>query len=119
TREMRFRMGTGSTLLTSAGARMLMEQGKLKLESPIQTVSVDDEDPRFRQRCEQPVDAVSEKIANAAGDSRPRFPQPCEQPVDAVSAKTATAAGQPFLTFMQQQVFQPLSMNDPAAESST
>ena len=93
TPDMRFRMGTGSTLLTAAGARMLMEQGKLKLDSPIQTVSVDDEDPRFRQRCEHAVDAVSAAIANAAG--------------------------QPFLTFMQQQVFQPLGMNNTAAESST
>jgi hypothetical protein len=32
---MRFRMGTGSTLLTAAGARMLTEQGKLRLDSPI------------------------------------------------------------------------------------
>ena len=93
TPDMRFRMGTGSTLLTAVAARMLMEQGKLKLDSPIQTVSVDDEDPRFRQRCEQPVDAVSAAIAHAAG--------------------------QPFLTFMQQQVFQPLGMNNTAAESST
>jgi hypothetical protein len=92
TPDMRFRMGTGSTLLTAAGARMLMEQGKLKLDSPIQAVRVDDEDPRFRQRCEQPVDAVSAAIADAAG--------------------------QPFLTFMQQQLFQPLRMNDTAAESS-
>jgi CubicO group peptidase (beta-lactamase class C family) len=93
TPEMRFRMGTGSTLLTAVGARMLMEQGKLKLDSPIQTVSVDDQDPRFRQRCEQPVDAVSAAIAHAAG--------------------------QPFLTFMEQQVFQPLGMRNTAAESST
>jgi CubicO group peptidase (beta-lactamase class C family) len=93
TPDMRFRMGTGSTLLTAVGARMLMEQGKLKLDSPIQMVSVDDQDPRFRQRCEEPADAVSAAIAHAAG--------------------------QPFLTFMQQQVFQPLGMKDTAAESST
>lgn len=92
TPDMRFRMGTGSTLLTAAGARMLTEQGNLKLDSPIQAVSVDDEDPRFRQRCEQPGDAVSAAIAHAAG--------------------------QPFLPFMQQQVFQPLGMNHTAAESS-
>jgi len=93
TPDMRFRMGTGSTLLTAAGARTLMKQGKLELDSPIQTVRVEDEDPRFRQRCEQPVDAVSAAIAHAAG--------------------------QPFLTFMQQQVFQPLGMDHTAAESST
>jgi CubicO group peptidase (beta-lactamase class C family) len=93
TPDMRFRMGTGSTLLTAAGARMLIEQGKLKLDSPIQPVSVGDEDPRFRQRCERPADAVSAAIAHAAG--------------------------QPFLTFMQQRVFQPLGMNDTGAESST
>jgi CubicO group peptidase (beta-lactamase class C family) len=90
---MRFRMGTGSTLLTAAGARMLTEQGKLKLDSPLRTVGADDEDPRFRQRCEQPADAVSAAIAHAAG--------------------------QPFFTFMRQQVFQPLGMNDTDAESST
>jgi hypothetical protein len=93
TPDMQFRMGTGSTLLTAAGARLLVEQGKLKLDSPIQTISVDDEDPRFRQRCEQPADAVSAAIARAAG--------------------------QPFLAFMQQQVFQPLGMSKTAAESST
>jgi CubicO group peptidase (beta-lactamase class C family) len=93
TPDMRFRMGTGSTLLTAAGAGMLTELGKLKLASSIPTVSVDDDDPRFRQRCEQPVDAVSAAIADAAG--------------------------QPFLTFMQRQVFQPLGMNNTGAESST
>src|SRR5262245_27303342 len=93
TPDMRFRMGTGSTLLTAAGARMLIEQGKLSLESPIRTVHVVDDDPRFRQRCEQPLDTLSVTIAHAAG--------------------------QPFLAFMQQRVFQPLGMNDTAAESST
>jgi CubicO group peptidase (beta-lactamase class C family) len=91
TPEMRFRMGTGSTLLTAAGARMLADQGKLKLDSPIQPVRVGDEDPRFRQRCEQPVDELSAAIASA---------------------------GKPFHTFMQQQVFQPLGMTNTAAESS-
>ncbi len=92
TPEMRFRMGTGSTLLTAAGARMLADQGKLKLDSPIQPVRVGDEDPRFRQRCEQPVDELSAAIASGAG--------------------------KPFHTFMQQQVFQPLGMTNTAAESS-
>jgi len=93
TPDMRFRMGTGSTLLTAAGARRLTEGGKLKLDSPIETVRVEDEDPRFRQRCPQPVDPASAAIAKAAG--------------------------QPFFTFMQEQVFQPLGMNNTAAESST
>ncbi len=93
TPEMRFRMGTGSTLLTAAGARRLVEQGKLKLEAPLQPVRVDDQDARFRQRCEQPTDPVSASIARAAG--------------------------QPFLTFMQEAVFRPLGMDDTGAESST
>ncbi len=93
TPEMRFRMGTGSTLLTTAGARRLVEQGRLTLELPLQAVRAEDEDPRFRQRCEVPTDAASVAIARAAG--------------------------QPFFTFMQQQVFQPLGMNQTGAESST
>lgn len=92
TPEMQFRMGTGSRLLTLAGARMLTEQGSLKLESPLAAALVDDDDPRFRQRCSEPVDAASVAIARASGE--------------------------PFLAFMQQQVFQPLGMSHTGMESS-
>ena len=36
-----------------------------------------------------------------------------------VSAAIEAAADQPFLTFMREQIFQPLGMNDTGAESST
>jgi len=35
-----------------------------------------------------------------------------------VSAAIEAAAGQPFLTFMREQIFQPLGMNDTGAESA-
>ena len=35
-----------------------------------------------------------------------------------VSAAVEAAAGQPFLTFMREQIFQPLGMNDTGAESA-
>ena len=38
TPEMRFRIGTASTALTSAAVGLLLEQGKLKLDDVIQTV---------------------------------------------------------------------------------
>jgi CubicO group peptidase (beta-lactamase class C family) len=84
-------------------------------------------------------------VRNDGGDESPLYSQHCEQPVDglqffadrellfepgtqyrysnygwiAVSAAVEAAAKEPFLTFMRDQVFDPLNMRDTRAESST
>jgi CubicO group peptidase (beta-lactamase class C family) len=142
--NMRFRIGTASTVLTSAAVGLLVEQDRLKLDDVIQTYV-----PTFPKK-EWPVTvrqlmAHVSGVANDAGDEGPLFDQHCEQPVDAislfaglpllfehgayfkyssygwilVSAVVEAAAGQPFLTFMREQIFEPLGMKDTVADLST
>ena len=144
TPETTFRIGTASTALTSAAVGLLLEDGRLELDNVIQTyvpefpqkqwpvtlgqlmahvagVGSDggDEGPLFTVRCQRPVEAVP-----FFGDDPLRF-----QPGTAyryssygwilVSAAVEAAAGEPFLTFMQKRIFEPLGMRDTKAESAT
>ena len=140
----RFRIGTASTVLTSAAVGLLLERGQLKLDDPIQTyvpeypkkpwpvtirallahtagVGTDsgDEGPLFGQHCERPVEALP-----AFADDALRF-EPgtgyrySSYGVILVSAAVETAARAPFLTFIRDQVFKPLGMNDTEADSAT
>jgi CubicO group peptidase (beta-lactamase class C family) len=137
----RFRIGTGSVVLTSAAAGLLVEQGRLKLDEPIQTyvpefpakqwpvtlrqlmghvagVRTDggDEGPLLSQRCERPVEALQ-----AFGDRALLFEPGTEFRYSSygwilVSAAIETAAHEPLLAFMQRNVFDPLGMGDTQAE---
>src|SRR5688500_1694027 len=83
--NMRFRIGTASTALTSAAVGLLLEQGRLKLDDEIQKYV-----PAFPRK-EWPVTlrqlmAHVSGVANDAGDEGPLFDQHCERPVDALSA---------------------------------
>jgi CubicO group peptidase (beta-lactamase class C family) len=140
----RFRIGTASSMLTSAAVGVLLERGQLTLDEPIETHVPDvpathwpvtlrqvmahtaglgtdggNDGPLFRQRCERPVDAL-QYVANA-----PLLFEPGTQYRDSkygwivVSAAVEAAAGQPFLTFMRQQIFQPLGMEETDAQSTT
>lgn len=141
TPEDRFRIGTASTVLTAAGAGLLLEDGRLKLDEEIQTYV-----PAFPRK-QWPV-TLRELMAHTAGvvsdggDEGPLFTKHCEQPAEAlpyfaddtlrfqpgtglrkstyewilVSAAMEAAAKQPFLTFMQQRVFDPLEMGDTVAD---
>jgi serine beta-lactamase-like protein LACTB, mitochondrial len=144
TPDTRFRIGTGSTVLTSAAVGVLLEQGRLKLDDAIQTYV-----PQFPQKpwpvtVRQVMAHVGGIGSDAEGDA-PLSRKRCERPVEAVpqfadagllfepgtqyrqsnygwilvSAAVEAAAGRPFLTFMREQVFQPLGMNGTGAESAT
>ena len=144
TPETRFRIGTASTVLTSAAVGLLVEQGRLTLDDEIQTYV-----PEFPKKA-WPVTlrqlmGHAAGVGIASGDERPLSYRRCERPVDALphfadgallfepgtqyrsspygwvlaSAAVEAAADQPFLTFMREQIFQPLGMDDTGAESAT
>jgi serine beta-lactamase-like protein LACTB, mitochondrial len=144
TPDTRFRIGTASTVLTSAAVGVLLEKSRLKLDDEIQTyvpqfpkkqwpvtlrqlmghvagVGTDgaDDGPLFRQRCERPVEALP-----AFADGALLF-EPGTQHRHSkygwilASAAVERAAEQPFLTFLREQVFEPLRMDHTGAESAT
>jgi serine beta-lactamase-like protein LACTB, mitochondrial len=137
----RLRIGTASKVLTSAAAGLLIEQGKLKLDEPIQTYV-----PQFPTK-EWPVTVRQlmghlSGVVNDSGDEGPLFGEHCEKPVEAlkhfadeplraqpgtelrnsnygwilVSAAVEAAAGRPFLDFVRDNVLEPLGMKDTIAD---
>ena len=144
TPETRFRIGTASTLLTSAAVGVLLETERLKLDEEIQTYVPEFPKTQWPVTLRQLMGHVA-GVATESEDERPLSRQRCESPLEAlprvadgtllfepgteyrfskygwivVSAAVEAAAGQPFLTFMRQQVFQPLGMVNTDAESAT
>jgi CubicO group peptidase (beta-lactamase class C family) len=144
TPQTRFRIGTASTALTSAAVGLLLEQDRLELDEDIRTYV-----PEFpKQQWPVTLRHVMGHVAGVtsdSGDESPLFSRHCERPVDAVpsfadrplrfepgtrfdvsnfgwilvSAAVEAAAGQPFLTFMREQLFEPLRMEDTLADSAT
>jgi serine beta-lactamase-like protein LACTB len=142
--DLRFRMGTASTVLTSAAAGLLLEEERLKLDAEIQAYI-----PEFPRK-PWPV-TLAQVMSHQAGlgsdggDEGPLFSRHCERPVEAldafadrdlrfepgtkyrfsnygwilVSAAIERAAGEPFLTFMRAKVFEPLGMHDTRADDPT
>lgn len=142
--HLRFRIGTASTVLSSAAAGLLLEKGRLNLDAEIQAYV-----PEFPRK-EWPV-TLRQLMGHVAGvrtdggDEGPLLSQRCERPVDAlpafaerallfepgtrhryssygwilVSAAVEAAASEPFLIFMRKQVFEPLGMKDTMADSAT
>ena len=142
--EMRFRIGTASTALTSAAVGLLLEQGRLNLDDEIQMYV-----PAFPKK-QWPVTLRQlmghlAGVRNDGGDEGPLLSARCERPVEAlqsfaersllfepgtqyryssygwilVSAAVEAAAHEPFLTFMRKQIFAPLGMDDTRADSAT
>jgi CubicO group peptidase (beta-lactamase class C family) len=142
TPETRFRMGTASTALTSAAVGVLLEQGRVKLDDEIQAYV-----PQFPKKpwavtLRQLLGQVSGVGIAATNDWR-LSSERCERAVQAlpvfaddpllfqpgtqsrpsphgwvlVSAAVEGAAERPFLSFMRDQVFQPLGMTHTGAES--
>ena len=137
----RFRIGTASTVLTSAAAGLLLEDGRLKLDRDIQTYV-----PEFPKK-QWPV-TVRHLMGHTAGlisdggDEGTLYTKHCERPAEAlphfaehpllfepgtqsrhssynwtvVSAAVEAAAAQPFLAFMRERVFDPLGMRDTMPE---
>jgi CubicO group peptidase (beta-lactamase class C family) len=140
----RFRIGNASTVLTSAAAGLLLEKGRLKLDDEIQKYVPEFTEKQWPVTLRQLM-AHTAGVRNDGGDEGPLFSQHCERPVEAlqhfadrslrfepgtqyrfsnynwivVSAAIEAAADEPFLTFMQKQIFAPLGMNDTLADSAT
>ncbi len=142
--HMRFRIGTASKLLTSAAVGLLLEGDRLKLDEEIQTyvpqfptkqwpvtlrqlmghlagVRTDggDEGPLLSQHCERPLEglpALAERSLLFEPGTRFRY---SSYGWILVSAAVEAAADEPFLTFMREQVFEPLGMDDTRADSAT
>jgi serine beta-lactamase-like protein LACTB, mitochondrial len=141
---MRFRIGHVSNALTSAGAGLLREQGRLHLDEEIQTYV-----PAFPRK-EWPV-TVRQLMGNLAGVRHYRNTEwgdkpsaHCDRASEGVrsfasdpllfepethyhystygwvlvSAAIEAAANEPFSTFMQTRVFAPLGMVDTVSESA-
>lgn len=142
--DLRFRIGTASTVLTSAAVGLLLEKDRLGLDDEIQTYV-----PEFPQK-QRPVTLRQlmghlAGVRNDGGDEGPLYSERCERPVEAlrffadrsllfepgtrfryssygwvlVSAAVEAAADAPFLTFMREQIFEPLRMDDTRADSAT
>ncbi len=141
--DTRFRIGTASTVLTSAGVGLLLERGALTLDDEIQTHV-----PEFPKK-EWPVTlrqlmGHTAGVRNDGGDEGPLFGTRCERAVDGVkpiaeysllfepgtryvyssygwilvSAAVEAAASQRFSTFMRREIFEPLGMADTLPDSA-
>jgi CubicO group peptidase (beta-lactamase class C family) len=140
----RFRIGTASTVLTSAAAGLLVEQGRLNLDDRIQQRVPDFPEKQWPITLRQVMAHVS-GLTSDGGDEGPLFGEHCDRPVDAlehfagrdlrfepgtqyrfsnfgwilVSAAVEVAADEPFLTFMRKQIFEPLGMDGTEADLAT
>jgi serine beta-lactamase-like protein LACTB, mitochondrial len=140
----RFRVGTISMPLTSAAVGLLVESGRLQLDDPIQKYVPEfphtkwpvtvrqlmahtsgmrsdggDEGELFSKHCDRPVEALPD-----VASSELRFEPGTEYRYGrysfiAVSAAIESAAGEPFLTFMQKKIFNPLRMDNTMPEPDT
>ena len=144
--EMRFRIGTTSVALTSAAVGMLLEQDRLDLEEDIKTY-VPEFPQKQRPVTLRQLMAHVAGVPDDGGDEGPLFSEHCERPAEAfqflsgyerellfepgtqyhyssygwiaVSESVEAAANEPFLTFMQKQIFEPLGMRDTMADSAS
>jgi CubicO group peptidase (beta-lactamase class C family) len=142
--EMKFRIGTASTALTSAAVGLLLQNGRLKLDEVIQAYVPAYPEKQWPVTLRQVMGHVA-GVPSDGGDEGPLFSKHCGRPVDAVqffannslrfepgteyrysrygwilvSAAVEAAADEPFLTFMRKQIFEPLGMNDTLADSAT
>jgi CubicO group peptidase (beta-lactamase class C family) len=140
----RFRIGTASTVLTSAAVGLLLERNKLNLDDEIQAYVPEFPKKQWPVTLRQLMGHVA-GVRNDSGDEGPLFSQRCKRPVEAlpffadrpllfepgtefrhssygwilVSAAIEAAAGQGFVSFMQSEVFEPLGMHDTRPESLT
>jgi CubicO group peptidase (beta-lactamase class C family) len=140
----RFRIGTASKVLTSAAVGLLLENERLRLDAGIRTYVPEFPEKQWPVTLRHLMGHVA-GVGTDGGDEGPLFSQRCERAVEAlpffanrellfepgtqyryssygwilVSAAVEAAAGEPFLTFMREQVFEPLGMNDTTADAAT
>ena len=144
TPDTRFRIGTASTVLTSAAAGLLLEKGLLNLDEPIQTHVPEFPEKQWPVTLRQVMGHLA-GLPNDGGDEGPLFAPHCDRPVEAiqyfsgralrfepgtdfrvsnfgwilVSAAIEAAAREPFLIFMRKQIFEPLGMEATEIDSAT
>jgi serine beta-lactamase-like protein LACTB len=139
-----FRIGTASVVLTSAAAGVLLEEGLFQIDDEIQKYVPAFPHTQWPVTLRQLMGHTS-GLANDGGDESTLLSKSCGRPVDAlqylsgrarelrfepgtqfrfsnygwivVSAAIEAAADEPFLTFMQKDVFERLGMRDTKAES--
>jgi serine beta-lactamase-like protein LACTB, mitochondrial len=143
TPDHKFRIGTASTVLTSAAAGLLLENGRLKLDSEIQAYVLSFPRKQWPVTLRE-VMGHTAGVIPGGGDEGPLFTKHCERPGEAlryfaedsllfkpgsqyryssygwilVSAAIEAAADKPFLTFMQEQIFDPLGMRTTIPDSA-
>ena len=142
--DTRFRIGTASTMLTSAAVGLLLEQGRLKLDDEIQTYV------KAYPKKDWPVTlrhlmGHTAGVRNDGGDEGPLLAKHCDRMVDGLepfanrsllfepgtgyryssygwilmSAAVESASDEPFIRFMRTHVFDPLGMNQTRPDSAT
>ncbi len=141
--EMRFRIGTASTVLTSAAVGLLLEKDRLKLDERIQTYVPEFPEKQWPVTLRQVMGHLA-GVRSDGGDEGPLLGAHCERAVDAlpsfkdrpllfepgtqyrvsrygwilVSAAVEHVTNEPFLSFMRRQIFEPLRMEDTEADSA-
>ena len=144
TPDHRFRIGTASKMLTSAAVGLLLERGQLELDQDIHTYVA--EFPRKQWPVTlRHVLAHTAGIGTDSGDEGPFYGQACERPADAlqefadadlrfepgtqyrysnygwilVSAAIEAVIKKRLMTFMRDEIFDPLGMSDTRDDSLT
>jgi serine beta-lactamase-like protein LACTB, mitochondrial len=144
TPDLRFRIGTASTALTSAAVGLLLEDGRLRLDERIQTYVPAFPEKPWPVTLRQLMGHVA-GVRNDGGDEGPLLSEHCDRTVEGlpafadrrllfepgtryryssygwilVSAAVEAAAGEPFTAFMRRRVFEPLGMGDTRPDSAT
>lgn len=142
--DTRFRIGTASTVLTSAALGLLHEAGRLDLDAEIQTYVPEYPKQRWPVTVRQLM-AHTAGVRNDGGDEGPIYSKQCLKPTEAIeffedaplrfepgtdfrfssfgwillSAAVETASNEPFLIHVHKRVFEPLGMTDTIADTKT
>jgi CubicO group peptidase (beta-lactamase class C family) len=140
----RFRIGDTSIALTSAAVGQLLETHQLNLDDEIQKYVPEFPKKQWPVTLRQLMGHLA-GVRTDGGDEGPLFSQHCERPVEGLqffadssllfepgtkyhystygwivmSAAVEAAVGEPFLTYMQKKIFEPLGMDYTRAESAT
>jgi CubicO group peptidase (beta-lactamase class C family) len=139
-----FRIGTASTVLTSAAVGLLLEKDRLSLDEKIQKYVPEFPESQWPVTLRQLMGHLA-GVRTDGGDEGPLFSRHCQRPVEAlpvftgrpllfepgtqyryssygwivVSAAIEAAADEPLFTFMRKQIFEPLGMADTRADFAT
>lgn len=140
----RFRLGTGSVVLTSAAVGLLLEKERLSLDEKIQTYVREYPEQSWPVTLRHLMGHVA-GVRNDSGDEGPLYGKACGRPVEGLepfadrdllfepgtqyryssygwilmSAAIEAAAQEPFDAFMRAQIFEPLGMRDTKVDSTT